>query len=206
MWRSWLSGAWQWLSQNKDAIVSLAAIVGVGVAIAGVIAAAIYARLTRRLAESVRDQSALSKELATETRRQAEVSQRIFEASHRPYLELMLDEAQFGDEEQFIFRFSAKNHGSVPAVQLRWSVVLRDNDGRVVADLASGITQVVFPRGGVDFEAKRAEGAFSSKIPQGLRVEARLDYRGPSERDYSTRFTAEWQRGHGWQLLQDEIG
>ena len=25
MWRSWLSGAWQWLSQNKDAIVSLRA-------------------------------------------------------------------------------------------------------------------------------------------------------------------------------------
>jgi len=206
MWRSWLSGAWQWLSQNKDAIVSLAAIVGVGVAIAGVIAAAIYARLTRRLAESVRDQSALSKELATETRRQAEVSQRIFEASHRPYLELMLDEAQFGDEEQFIFRFSAKNHGSVPAVQLRWSVVLRDTDGRVVGDLASRITQVVFPGAAVDFEAKRSEGAFSSKIPQGLRVEAKLDYRASSEREYSTRFTAEWQRGRGWQLLQDEIG
>jgi hypothetical protein len=206
MWRGWLSDAWHWLSQNKDAIGSLTAIVGVAVAIAGVIVAAIYARLTRRLAEAARDQSALAKEITTETRRQAEVSQRIFEASHRPYLELMLDEAQFGDEEQFIFRFSAKNHGSVPAVQLRWSVVLRDNDGRVVADLASGITQVVFPGAAVDFEAKRAEGTFSSKIPQGLRVEARLDYWGSPEREYSTRFTAEWQRGHGWQLLQDEIG
>ena len=205
MWRGWLSGAWHWISLNKDAIGSLTAIVGMAVVIAGVIVAAIYARLTRRLAEAAREESALTKEIATETRRQGEVSQRVFEASHRPYLELMLDEAQFGDEEQFIFRFSAKNHGSVPGVQLRWSVVLRDNDGRVVADLASRITQVVFPGAAVDFEAKRAEGAFSSKIPQGLRVEARLDYRGPSEREYATRFTAEWQRGHGWQLLQDEI-
>lgn len=206
MWRGWLSGAWQWLSQNRDAIGSLTAIIAVTVAIAGVIVAAIYARLTRRLAEAARDQSVLAKEITAETRRQAEVSHRLFEASHRPYLELMLDEAQFSDEEQFMFRFSAKNHGSVPAVQLRWSVVLRDADARVVADLASGITQVVFPGAAVDFEAKRAEGAMSSKIPQGLRVEARLDYRGPSEREYSTRFTAEWQRGHGWQLLQDEIG
>ena len=205
MWRGWLSGAWQWLSQNKDAIGSLTAIVGVAVAIAAIIVAAIYARLTRRLAEAARNQSALAKELTTETQRQAEVSQRLFEASHRPYLELMLDEAQFGDEEEFIFRFSAKNHGSVPAVQLRWSVVLRDSDGRVVADLTSALTQVVFPGATVDFEAKRAEGALSSKIPQGLRVEARLDYRGPSEREYSTGFTAEWQRGHGWQLLHDEI-
>ena len=196
--------AWRWLEANKGAIGALTAIVGVAVAIAGVIVASIYARLTRRLADTARDQTALTKEIATETRRQARISQQVFEASHRPVLEVNLERGGFVDDQHFGFHFTVKNHGSVPAINVRSTVVCRMDD-KVVVERPSQVPHVLFPGEERSFSATSNTAYAVQPPPRGLRVEATVDYNSTAGRGYFTKFFFE-SEGSGWKLTHEEIG
>jgi hypothetical protein len=205
MWRGWLFGAWRWLSQNKDAIGSLTAIIGVGVAILAVVVAWYYARLTRRLANTARDQTLLTKEIATETRRQAAVSQQVFEASHRPYLEANLTEIWLIDEQRHRFKITARNHGSVPAINVHWKLACGVGEDFLFTR-SSVVPSVLFPGEERDFRGKGKEPSTGvEQQPPDLRVEVTVDYRSTAGREYFTKFFLE-RDGSGWRVTHEEIG
>ena len=205
MWRGWLFGAWRWLSQNKDAIGSLSAILGVAVAIIGVIVAWNYARLTRRLANTARDQTLLTKEIATETRRQAVISQQVFEASHRPYLETNLTELLLIDEQRHRFKITARNHGSVPAINVHWKLACSVGDD-VLFTLSSVIPFVLFPGEEREFRGRGKEAltGVERQLPD-VRAEVTVNYRSTAGLDYLTRLFLEWD-GSAWRMTREEIG
>ncbi len=133
---------WYYLTSYSNALTALAGIVGVVVAFLGVVVAAVYAGLTWRLAKVARTQAEQGKILAESAKRQADaaleqaaashraaqaaaeqahVTRQMFEASHRPYLEVQIEQRSFYLRPDFFGLFlSVKNHGPVPAILLGW--------------------------------------------------------------------------------------
>jgi len=177
---TWLPIAWKWLGDNKDPL-------GVVLAAIGVAVAAGYVVLTFRLANAAREQARLTEDIARETRHQAEIGRQAFEAGHRPYMELVPEDANFGGDpqKQYALVYSIENHGSVPAIDLRWTIVVRLG-AEILIQRESEVARILFP--GKDRNVRiTGTGAFAVEDPpRGLLLEARVDYRGASGRDYFT--------------------
>src|SRR5262245_20393625 len=99
---------WYWIQANSGGLT-------VVVTFLGVLVAGVYAFLTRRLARTAARQ-------VEETGRQADVTQQMFEASHRPYVEIDIERASYVyRDDHFRLRFNLKNHGQVPATLIAWT-------------------------------------------------------------------------------------
>jgi hypothetical protein len=128
-----MTALWRWIRENHEGLQTI-------VTFAGVLAAVWFAVLTRRLARtagvqaeaSLRGSSAAADQ-AKAAADQAKITQSIFEAAHRPYVEIAIDTWSYVyRDDHFRLGFSLKNHGQVPATLIGWSVVVAAN-GNIVA-------------------------------------------------------------------------
>jgi hypothetical protein len=127
------------------------------------------------------------------TKRQATLTQQTFEASHRPYLNVLPQAPAFVDRH-IHFVFHLENRGPVPAVVTGWQGVVRYRD-QVVPTRPGGsreVVRVVFPG------SQERLGLVRVGEPDGLRdashlitVEASVEYRGAGPRQFSTQITME---------------
>jgi hypothetical protein len=171
-------GAWvSWLQANNGAVIAIATVAGVLVAI-------LYAIFTGGLWK--------------ETRRQAKITQRMFEASHRPYVSIN-PLWTTGDVDPRTARrgisieFTLENHGGVPAVVSRWQVVVQHRNVTVAENDAGDFSLCIFPGGSekvrpVKIAAEEAREIWNSPDP--VSVDATVRYRGSYDRPYSTRVVA----------------
>ncbi len=199
-----MTALWRWLNAggNAAAVSALAAVAGILVGVAAVIVAAVYAALTRRLASAVKRQADLTDNIARETQRQAEVSRQIFEAAHRPYIEVTLEDAFFVRPDLYRARFAMTNRGAVPAVGVAWTVTI-SHDEREIATRGSSGTHVLFPGGGRIFSVGTGSGGIET--PAGLTtIAVEVRYGGVSGRSYATRATFEGKYEQ-WRVVTQEI-
>ncbi len=138
------------------------------------------------------------------TKRQATLTQRTFEASHRPYLSLRVGEQGTTGAERDALRFDAliENVGAIPAEVTKWEVsaTLMDLDGahrpveqaegqRIVETLLGAC---LFPGREYPFQLEfRHPGIFRSSLPVRLLVTVEYRYLGGSEVTYRTSLEAE---------------
>lgn len=197
---------WRWLTagSNATAVSALAAVAGVLVGIALVIVAAVYARLTRRLARAARRQADLTNAIAQETQRQADVGRQIFEAAHRPYIEVTLEDAFFVRGDLYRARFEMTNHGALPAVGITWTVTI-SHEGQEIATEGSTAMRVLFPGGARVFVVDTGPETEEIEPPPGLTtIAVEVQYGGVSGRTYATRATLEG-RFRQWRVVSQEI-
>jgi len=106
------SSWWRWIQEDSS---GLQAIFTAG----AVLVAALYAWLTRQL--------------ASQARRQADVTREVFESSHRPWLNIFLKgDAHYTSANHFSATCSVKNYGNVPAVAVTWALRIEGGDGTSV--------------------------------------------------------------------------
>ncbi len=120
---SWWNNLWGWLSKEQAALSGLTGLATV----AGVVVAGVYAALTWRLAR--------------EAKRQASTTQRMFDATHRPWVEanFLADESFFLDADTYSFEIRLTTHGPVPAFLLGYTFVVRE-EGRLPVTFESEAT------------------------------------------------------------------
>jgi len=97
-----------------------------------------------------------------------------------------------------------KNHGAVPAIDVRSIITCRINE-QVVVERPSRVPHVLFPGEERAFRARSQGGFTVEPSPPGLNVEARVDYRSTAGREYFTKFFLA-RDGSGWRMTQEEIG
>jgi hypothetical protein len=206
-----MSWIWEFVKENHAAISAASAALGVLVALAGVIVAIGYVVLTGRLWQAAKAQADLTKGIAEETKRQAETSQSMFEASHRPYLEVTLPNAVFVRPDWYSIKLHVANRGSTPAVDLAWAVRV-SKKGVSVVDRRSGADRVVFPNQARVFHCQagtqpiQAVGeALLKLVDEPVSLDVRVDYVGPSGRRYFTKMAADGNNDH-WTITAHEIG
>lgn len=188
-----MNAIWRWLTtgENATAVSALAAIAGVLIGIAAVIVAAVYAGLTRRLARASRRQADLTNAIARETQRQADVGRQIFEAAHRPYIEVTLEDAFFVRADHYRAQFEMTNHGMLPAVGITWTVTI-SHEGQQIATEGSTAMRVLFPGGARVFVVDTGQENGAIEPSPGLTtIAVKVQYRGISGREYATRATLE---------------
>ena len=186
-----MTGLWRWITENKDALTAVGTVAGAVVTLVVVVVAAIYAVFTRRLVSAARTQAEASL-------KQAQVTQRMFEASHRPYLNVQPSRMLFLGRENFVFAFSLRNRGSLPAALVGWHATLSRN-GETVAERRrdeadAGVT--IFP--GYSHEIEFQLGSGSGVVeppPSSLEIEVVVEYRGVPESHYTTRLSADTRAG-----------
>jgi hypothetical protein len=201
-----VNAIWRWLTTggNATAVSALAAIAGVLVGLAAVIVAAVYARLTRRLARAAHRQADLTANIARETQRQVEVSRQVFEAAHRPYIEVTLEDAFFVRADHYRARFEMTNHGAVPAVGITWAVTI-SHEGQEIATEGSTAMRVLFPGGARVFVVDTGAENGANEPPPGLTtIAVAVQYAGTSGRAYATRATLEGKHQQ-WRVVSQEI-
>jgi len=212
---AWSLAFLSWIQTNRDVLQTLAAWAAVLVALAGVIVAIRYAILTRRLAEAANLQAAASNAAAQAAREQAEASRRgaeaaadqartarqIFEAGHRPYVEVWLEEASFWTNEEFFrLRVKLKNHGPVPADIIRWQLVFRINGNIVGGFGPEDELRSVFPDREQTLEAYRGADAPEGRPSGPMEIEMNVRYRGGHDAEYVTNAIMRGQ-SHQWRLF-----
>ena len=131
------------------------------------------------------------------TRRQAALTRRIFEASHRPYLNVLPQDPVFLDRH-IHFVFHLDNRGTVPAIVTGWHVSVRYRGQAVPIEPGESrdVVRVVFPGGGHErLGLVRVVEPNGLRLPgrpgQVLLVEASIAYRGAGDRQFSTRIVME---------------
>jgi hypothetical protein len=161
---------------------------GVLVTAAGVVVALYYARLTRRLARTAREQS--------------ETTRKMFEAGHRPYLKPVFpfQELHYFRREDYNFSFSLHNHGAVPALLVGWRMDVTLDGEKGLAVPTSGGDIAVFPGPSGLFVNSQRSGSPLGQQPQGeLRLDLVVEYRSLSDEPtlywthvIATRNAKEW--------------
>lgn len=123
--------------------------------------------------------------------RQAGVTQQIFQAAHRPYVEARIgpEVSFFNGPDNFGYRFYFKNHGPVPAILTGWRAIVRHRR-EVVAERApdeadAGISLFTGESRPVEFR----RGTDNTILDQGevSEVEVVVEYRGLNEARYVSR-------------------
>ena len=136
---------WAWVRTEHDALSVVLTALALLVAVAGVVVAVIYARLTRKLAVAAN--------------RQADLTEALFETGHRPWLAIVCDydirqndhqdsPASFDTEitQHRDFSLSLENKGSVPAIIVAWQVLVgRDREEPRISRSQQGVETVVYP-------------------------------------------------------------
>lgn len=181
------SGLWDWAGANSQALGAIGTLAAVAVA-------AIYAFFTHRLWQA--------------TRAQAEITRRMFEASHRPYVQVKIDiESFFNDPELYGLEFDIIHHGQVPAVLIGWAATITREQDRVRIERVSppDWRRTLYPGGEKTIEvlAFTEGGAVINQSAPPIRTTFALRYRGSHDTAYRTRVLIEG--GHReWRVLDYE--
>ena len=201
-----MNAVWRWLISggNATAVSALVAIAGVLVGIAAVILAVVYARLTHRLTQAVHRLADLTHAIGRETQREADVGRQIFEAAHRPYIEVTLEDAFFVRADLYRARFEMANHGTLPAVGITWTVTI-SHEGQQIATEGSTAMRVLFPGGTRVFVLDQGLEADTMEPPAGdTAIAVEVQYASASGRAYATRATFEGKYRQ-WRVVGQEI-
>lgn len=198
---------WYYLTSYSSALTALASLVGVVLTFLAVVVAAVYAFLTWQLAKAAKIQADASLKGAEAAGQQAKATQLIFEAAHRPYLDVVIQPWSFYARPDFFdFAFLLTNKGPVPAILVACHAIVR-LEGAVVAERPPDqrdAAVALFPGGEPEeLVFKRGSGQI---IPlQGnLELECRVEYRGFHEARYVTRIVAR-RTERGWKHVDMEI-
>lgn len=133
--RTPMRALWCWLAANSSPLT-------VVLTFLAVVVAAVYAGLTWRLARAARDQAGAARVQAEASRMaanaaadQAHSTRLIFEAAHRPYLQVEMDRRMsfFVRPDFFRLWFTLRNHGPLPAILADRHLTVRV-DGRLVVE------------------------------------------------------------------------
>jgi multidrug efflux pump subunit AcrA (membrane-fusion protein) len=226
-------GLWYWINDNHEVLQTVGSWVAAAIALAGVIAAFSYVRLTRRLAEQakaagesarVQADAALkqaeaslqgaqaSRKGAEAAAEQANITRQIFEAAHRPYLQIEMDRESsfFEDPDFFRLLFTLKNHGPVPAILAERQVTVKE-EGQLVAErrpaptdsnraLFAGEEEIAFR-----FERMRPGSSTRDRQRPGIEVDCTVGYRAPNNIPYVTRVVARSTETGQWQYTAFEV-
>jgi len=170
-----------WLNTNSGAVTALAAV-------AGVVITAIYTLFTIGLWR--------------QTKRQAEITRNIFEASNRPYIILICEEPTDTESSgHFSFNISFQNKGTVPAHLTQWQIDAKIMDLDANWDSVAPIDPLSTPVGRSLGPSEEEQLPISFNYPWlrdstlPFRLVGRVDYEGVASLSYSTTFDAERVRG-----------
>jgi len=183
-------GALQWLNENSGAVTAVATVAGVLVATAYSVFAAFQWRATKQ---------------------QADLTQRIFEASHRPYLTTaVLEPTETGTHGRLSFAVVFENVGSVPADITRWEIsgTLMDLEQHEhVVDrrepLHNPEGESLGPHEQAVIELHFAGGDLPNP-PLPFRLRGMIEYRGLTRRIFRTQFDAE-RAGDAWKTRSQRM-
>jgi len=201
MW-NWLvtNSAALWNSLTTNSATNSTAVTAMAT-VAGVAVAAAYAYLTFRLARAANTQAAQGRVLAGAAMRQADaalaqaeasrrgadaaaeqayVTRQMFEASHRPYLEVRVQGRTFyARPELMSVVVLVKNHGSVPAMLLGWRTDVRVG-GQVIAHAESpDETGCIFPDSkDKELECAVGKGWSEARLHPEVDLDIEVAYRG----------------------------
>jgi hypothetical protein len=164
-----------------DSTIAFATWVSAGAAVAIAIATVCYVIITRRL--------------WLETKRQAELTKRIFEAENRPYLSIEITWRI--ERPGLMFHCDLRNHGGVPAVLIRTSLsVFAEGSTSALANRVAEGSNIatVFPGKTEELLPLTIDGDMGETAAVGLKnflFHAAVDYSPPSAMsNYHTRIRA----------------
>jgi hypothetical protein len=125
---------------------------------------------------------------------QVQLNRRIFEAAHRPSIEVIVDPGQgrfYQNQGNYAFPFRLYNHGPVAAVFVGWQGRVRSNDVVEVEHPLSDAGRALFPTREAQFNFANATGP-QFATPPTVEVEITVRYHAPSLPDvvYTTRMVA----------------
>jgi len=210
-WIAWASGwvawAWGWIGANYQPLAVVLAALGVAVTWW-------YVRLTRRLATAANtaanaalQQAAASLVGAKAAAEQARITRQMFEASHRPVLELTLHGFDyFNTADSYRLDFDVKNHGQVPAILTESRLVVRQDAVVIVDRVAQGRGMCIFPSEEPEdlrFGEEGKDGAGQSPRST-VEVELTVSYHGFDDEVRTSRL-AVVGNFDGWRRMLTEI-
>lgn len=160
-----------WLNANHNTVIAFATLAGVAVATAYSIFAGLQWRATKR---------------------QADITQRTFEVSHRPYVTVT---PQWGTAtvniDELSFECVFENHGTLPAVVTVWRLHVRLPDRDVGSEeLSESDMRLCLLPGRTYTRRLHFEGDGIWPTPR-VHVEAVVEYRGATDRVYQTRVASQ---------------
>lgn len=203
-----------WITNHSSALIVIATVLGV-------VVAGIYSFLTWRLAnaaiaqaqaaltqaEASRAQATAATDAARAAADQAVIARQIFEAAHRPYVELMLsDSTRFDHAQAYEIGVQLQNHGPVPATLVDWDVTIRSSSGRletVENVLPQDVGRCLFPGRELTLRAARGAGYVTGTVGAQLSVTVR--YGGTPATRYKSRIVVEDRGDEGFVCLLDEM-
>jgi hypothetical protein len=213
---------WYYLTSYSNALTALASLLGVVTAFLGVLVAAAYAFLTWRLAQAAKVQAEQATVLVESAKKQADaalvqaeasrkgaeaaveqarVTRKIFEAGHRPYVEVWLDSGSFWTNPEFFrLHVKLKNHGPVPADIIKWQAVFRTGSETVGGFGPEDELLSVFPDREQTLEARVGADAPEGRPPGPMEIELNVRYRGAHDAEYVTNAIIRGQ-SHQWRLF-----
>lgn len=186
-------GFWCWVQRNHDVLQTLGAWAGVIVASAGVIVAIRYVILTRRLAQAANVQAGAARVAADAAAAQAESTRLIFEAAHRPYLQVVMDRTSsfFYEADFYRFHYTVENHGAVPAILTERHLIVRVDGQEVLRLQPAPESRAIFPGDEPRLDWDQFQHGRPQQTPQvPIEVECTVRYRGLSGLTYMTRVVA----------------
>lgn len=163
-------------------------------AASGVYYAARYVRLTRDLARAANVQAEQARTSASAAADQAHISRQIFEAAHRPSIEVMVDfnaARFFQNADNYTFPFRLHNHGSVPAILVGWRGTVRVTGHTEVLGPQRDAGYAIFPSRPMDLNFSNVHGP-QGPTNAGADIEIAVQYHSPSAPGvvYTTRMVA----------------
>ncbi len=172
-----------WLNTNSGAVTAIAAVTGV-------VITAVY--------------TILALGLWRQTKKQAEITRHIFEASHRPYVSVRAEAPrQTRAQNDLSFGFVFQNMGNVPADITPWEVhgTLLDSYGHEQPvhqrePIPHPVGRSLAPRECAMLAVHFGGGDLSPPV-LAFRLSARVEYRGVALLTYHTEFDAE-RTGESW--------
>lgn len=195
---------WCWLAANSSPLT-------VVLTFLAVVVATVYAALTWRLARAATDQAGASRKAADAAADQALSTRLIFEAAHRPYLQVEMDGVSFFTRpDRFLLWFTAKNHGPLPAILTDYHLTVKV-DGRLIVERRREPTEsnrALFAGDDFPFRFEEPPSGVSGLIEQsaGVEVDFAVGYRGFNNTPYVTRMAAASPGGESrWRFTAIEL-
>jgi hypothetical protein len=130
--------------------------------------------------------------MALTANEQTRLSRQMFEAGHRPSIEVVLVPGEmrfYENEDNYVFHFDLYNHGSVPAVLAEWQGRVRRNAVVEVEGPLRDAGRTVFPTRQVHFHFSNAPRGSPGPAVPNVEIEITVHYHAPSvpEVVYTTR-------------------
>jgi len=152
----------------------------VGFLAASFIAVVWYAVVTHGMANTVAEQTRISRQ--------------VFESTHRPSIEIIVPPgvtAFYENQNNYTFPFQLYNRGEVPAILVSWQGIVRQNGIPVLQGPLNDNGYTIFPTREPQFNFANVHGP-QAPTPAGVEIEIVVRYHAPSapDRIYMTRMNA----------------